>query len=150
MDVCPVCGGRNIVGVWEQDLTVCVWVCRDCGNKTEMTISDRIETSMTTFREELTAQLNRYSMENGSGTPDHILAEYLLNCLQAFDQAVVSREMWYGKNQEKIDEHRSRASERYAYFEQSDGSIAAFPLRDYQEQAAHTDEIDQGKEKDQP
>jgi hypothetical protein len=33
---------------------------------------------VTTLRDELSAALNRYSAENGSDTPDFILAEYLL------------------------------------------------------------------------
>ncbi len=41
--------------------------------------------------------LNRYSAENASDTPDFILAEYITGCLAAFDQAVRSREKWYGR-----------------------------------------------------
>lgn len=47
------------------------------------------------FREELEALLNRCSMENGCDTPDFILAEYLLGCLDAFDVAVCQRTEWY-------------------------------------------------------
>ena len=43
------------------------------------------------FRAELTDLLNRYCMESGSDTPDFILAEYLTNCLHAFDDAVTAR-----------------------------------------------------------
>lgn len=50
---------------------------------------------MSAFEEELRATLNRHSMENGSDTPDFILAEYLLNCLDAFDTAVTARSTWY-------------------------------------------------------
>ena len=51
------------------------------------------------FLEELTALLNKYSMEaSGGNTPDYILAKYLLACLDAFDSAVRSREEWYEKN----------------------------------------------------
>lgn len=48
------------------------------------------------FREELTSVINSHSMENGCNTPDFILAEYLANCLNAFDTAVRAREKWYG------------------------------------------------------
>lgn len=48
------------------------------------------------FREELTAVINRFSMESGCNTPDFILAKYLANCLHAFDEAVKAREKWYG------------------------------------------------------
>ena len=49
------------------------------------------------FREELTYLINRYSKENGSNTPDFILAEYLDGCLNAFDSAVENRSKWYGR-----------------------------------------------------
>ena len=40
--------------------------------------------------------LNRYSAENGSNTPDYILADYLLACLAAYDAAVTKRAAWHG------------------------------------------------------
>ena len=45
---------------------------------------------------ELASLLNRHSAENGSNTPDFILAEYLRGCLDLFDQTVLRREDWYG------------------------------------------------------
>ena len=47
------------------------------------------------FRRDLTAVINRYSRENGSDTPDFILANYLSQCLAAFDAAARSRDDWY-------------------------------------------------------
>ena len=52
---------------------------------------------MSDFRRDLEAVINGNSMENGSNTPDCILAEYLAECLRAFDQASRAREAWYGK-----------------------------------------------------
>ncbi len=49
------------------------------------------------LRNEIKTVLNRHSRENGSNTPDHILADYLLACLAAFDAAVDSRARWYGR-----------------------------------------------------
>lgn len=49
---------------------------------------------MNDFRDELSNIINRYSRENGSNTPDFILAAYLDNCLAAFDLAVRTREEW--------------------------------------------------------
>lgn len=49
------------------------------------------------FEQELSALINRYSMENGSNTPDFILAAYLDRCLSAFNQAVKTREDFYGR-----------------------------------------------------
>lgn len=49
------------------------------------------------LRHEIARALNGVSAENGSDTPDFILAEYLTACLTAFDEAVVAREEWYGR-----------------------------------------------------
>lgn len=50
-----------------------------------------------TLREDIRAAINRHSRESASNTPDFILAEYLLGCLAAFEQAVGARESWYGR-----------------------------------------------------
>jgi hypothetical protein len=52
---------------------------------------------MSNLRKEIEAAINRESAENGSNTPDFILAEYLTDCLSAFDKAVAAREQWYGR-----------------------------------------------------
>ena len=49
------------------------------------------------FRIELEQLLNRHSMENGCDTPDFILARYLINALDNFNNAVNERETWYGR-----------------------------------------------------
>jgi len=41
--------------------------------------------------------LNKHSGENGSNTPDFVLAEFLVNCLTYGQQLIVTREGWYGK-----------------------------------------------------
>lgn len=51
----------------------------------------------TQFRQDITTAINRASKENGSNTPDFILAQYLEDCLVAFDKASRHREQWYGK-----------------------------------------------------
>ena len=50
------------------------------------------------FRRELAGVINRFSMENGSNTPDFILAEFLYGCLQVFNRASNAREQWYGSH----------------------------------------------------
>lgn len=52
------------------------------------------------FRNALEAVINISSKENGSNTPDFILAEYLQDCLDAFDRAVNARSKWYGRHDE--------------------------------------------------
>ena len=48
-----------------------------------------------TLERDLGAVLNRYSAENGSNTPDFILAHYLLGCLAAWNAACKRRDAWY-------------------------------------------------------
>lgn len=48
------------------------------------------------FSHALSSLINSYSKENGSNTPDFILAEYIEGCLTAFDSAVSNRTAWYG------------------------------------------------------
>lgn len=50
-----------------------------------------------TLQGDLKRLLNRHGAENRSNTPDHILAEYLIQCLAAFDYAVRYRATWYGR-----------------------------------------------------
>jgi hypothetical protein len=52
---------------------------------------------MKAFRRELEELINKHSMENGSNTPDFMLAEYLMDCLRAFDKVMKRRDLWYRK-----------------------------------------------------
>lgn len=52
---------------------------------------------MKELREKIEHAINFCSAENGSDTPDFILAEYLTDCLAAFDKAMATREQWYGR-----------------------------------------------------
>lgn len=53
---------------------------------------------MTEFERELTSLLNRHNQENGSDTPDYILARYLSGCLRLFNATVIQRSGWYGRH----------------------------------------------------
>lgn len=44
----------------------------------------------------ITSLLNSHSVDNASNTPDHILAQYLMDCLSAFEHATNARAKWYG------------------------------------------------------
>lgn len=55
-------------------------------------------TPETNFEADLKNLINRYSKENGSNTPDFILAKHLSVCLGAFDSATKEREAWYGRD----------------------------------------------------
>lgn len=43
------------------------------------------------LKNELTSLLNSYSVERGSNTPDHVLANYMLDCLIAYERAIAAR-----------------------------------------------------------
>lgn len=47
------------------------------------------------FKEDLTRLINKYSLENTSNTPDYIIANYLVSCLEAFNIGVNQRGKWY-------------------------------------------------------
>jgi hypothetical protein len=47
-----------------------------------------------TFEQELRDLINRHSKENGSNTPDFLLAEYLVGCLSVFDTILTKRTRW--------------------------------------------------------
>lgn len=44
---------------------------------------------MPNMTQEIAAVLNRHGVDSASNTPDFILAQYLVNCLNAFTQAAV-------------------------------------------------------------
>ena len=50
---------------------------------------------MESLEEKLKELLNSCSRENDSDTPDFILAEYLIGCLEAYELAVNKRDSWY-------------------------------------------------------
>jgi hypothetical protein len=52
--------------------------------------------AMADLERDLASLLNRYSQENGSNTPDFLLAEYLLACLSTWNTTVAKRDEWYG------------------------------------------------------
>lgn len=47
------------------------------------------------FETELRQLLNRHSKENGSNTPDYLLAGYLIDCLAAYDRVLTARDKWF-------------------------------------------------------
>ncbi len=52
--------------------------------------------------------INRNSIENDSNTPDFILAEYLVNCLENFGATVIHRDDWYDTSQSEINAIRPK------------------------------------------
>lgn len=54
-------------------------------------------TDRKTLTEDIRCALNRHSAENLCNTPDHLLADYLVECLYTFARATRNREKWYGQ-----------------------------------------------------
>lgn len=48
---------------------------------------------MEQFKKELCSLINKHSKENDSNTPDFVIAEYLVCCLESFNQAVKNRDI---------------------------------------------------------
>jgi hypothetical protein len=55
------------------------------------------------FHRDLEQLINKHSMENDSNTPDFILADYLMDALDAFDRACNTRTHWYRKDDSEED-----------------------------------------------
>jgi len=52
------------------------------------------------LRERISEAINCTSAENGSNTPDFILAEYLTDCLAAFDKATTRRTRYFAPTED--------------------------------------------------
>ena len=63
-----------------------------------MSMANESRTHVDSLRQEIASALNRHCCENESNTPDFLLAEFLLGCLRAWDDATRKRERWYGRN----------------------------------------------------
>lgn len=57
---------------------------------------EEVPSPPSTFEDDLIKLINSHSVENKSGTPDFILATYILGCLDAFGKAVKRRDQWFG------------------------------------------------------
>lgn len=51
------------------------------------------------FNKELRFLINKHSLENGSNSPDWILADYLEGCLLNFNRTLQQRDGFYGEHQ---------------------------------------------------
>lgn len=59
-------------------------------------MNEQGNTKRVDFLKQLAQFLNSFSEENGSNTPDFILATFLDHCLSAWNDATKAREIWYG------------------------------------------------------
>jgi hypothetical protein len=51
---------------------------------------------------DLAAVMNRHSQENRSGTPDFMLAAYLIGCLRVWEDVTGDRDQWWGLAPRKL------------------------------------------------
>lgn len=56
---------------------------------------DEAAQNLTDFYDELVTLINKYSQERHSNTPDYLLADYMINCLTAYEKAVTRRDVWH-------------------------------------------------------
>lgn len=75
---------------------VCCEIALDCLDRHHEPTRPNKGDAVSTLRDEITSAINRASAENGSDTPDYILARYLEASLAAFEVAVRDRDEWYG------------------------------------------------------
>ncbi len=64
------------------------------------------------IKNELAEVINRNSLENESNTPDWILADYLFECLCAFNHAAQRRDNWSGGKQSILESEKSTSWEK--------------------------------------
>lgn len=69
-----------------------------------------VDRSKETFESELASLINRYSLEQASGTPDFLLSQYLKNQLTLFNQTIRRRANWRNETTElpSLTESRRR------------------------------------------
>ena len=86
------------------------------------------------LEQELAKVLNCHCAENGSNTPDLILAEYLIACLAAFNVASMKREHWYGHHHgvagqtwSPEDDHKRRLPAHRDFADASPAPVTAPP-----------------------
>lgn len=72
--------------------------CKTWVGNEEQWLEERLEPpDPGTLVQRIAQAINAVSAENGSNTPDFILAGYLTDCLAAFDKATIERSRWYGR-----------------------------------------------------
>lgn len=86
------------------------------------------------FRRELARLLNKYNKENASNTPDFILAEYLNDCLSAYDRSSEHRDRWHMKEKPTSETKPDETDEDRLYREKEmkvEDYAGGFILADY-------------------
>jgi len=67
------------------------------GNEEDGSMKNPVNSENVEFITELTQLFNKYSIENESNTPDYMLTDYILGCLENYNRIINKREKWYGR-----------------------------------------------------
>jgi len=69
----------------------------------------------TSFEKELTALVNRYSLERIANIPDYQIATFMADCLAPLFRATNARDAWYGMNPQPGDDWWLRVPEPHRW-----------------------------------
>lgn len=100
------CRDRVLLDIMNEDSEICLKEFKEGLDALDYKEIDKPLSKEEQFIIELTSLLNRYSKENSSDTPDHILAAYIEMCLRSFNVSVRNREDWHGRK--KVRESLSK------------------------------------------
>ena len=64
-------------------------------------MNDTSKKSEPTLLQDIESVINKHSREARSGTPDFILAEYLTDCLSAYEKATNQKDIWHESKEEE-------------------------------------------------
>lgn len=84
------------------------------------------------FKKELAVLINQHSLENESNTPDFILADYLVKCLETYNHIIFGREV-----KQQCDEMMGNAStfaERLKTKQEVKPTLGVIPKKFWKEQ----------------
>lgn len=56
---------------------------------------EMIDEEYESLKKEIAGLLNKYSQENRSNTPDYMLADFMLGCLNVYENTIRSRTEWF-------------------------------------------------------
>lgn len=56
------------------------------------------------LKRDLASVLNRHNIDNQLNTPDFILADYIVRCLESFEEANKERNRWNGEKESHVQD----------------------------------------------
>ena len=111
---CPFCGADGYATNYGCRWDCCTMLIGDTYVRnfncyeTELATQEEVDVLQPNFEQELRDVINKHSQENISNTPDFILMQYVLSCLESFNTATQQRETCYGGTQGQWEGETSR------------------------------------------